>query len=202
MANEKPTSDATAEAKKITETSQKTAEAQAKPAAAAPEENVKVVVPTSAKIPESMQAAGPSPKHPSVDAPTISADPAIRDAQSRAQAETEADLDDEDADLNAVSNIGAPVGKPIQCVVRKKFYSEQGQVMVPGKNYYLQLYEGQSFPSDVLEPVDPKLSAKFRKEFRRRKQERAEARVQRERARDAIIAGGWAPAGRARVTEK
>lgn len=184
------TAAATAEAKEIAAKSQAAQEDKSKTASQAPEENVKVVVPTSAKIPESMQASGPSPQHPSVDAPTPTSDPAIQAARDRAQAETEDDLENEDDDLDAVSNIPPPVGKPIQTVVKKKFYSEEGQVVVPGKTYYFQLREGQTFPSDVLEPVDPKLSSKFRREFKRRKQERTEARVLRERARDQMLYGG------------
>lgn len=148
------------------------------------EDNPKIVAPRGT-APTAAQAEGPSLPHPSTGKPDpVSADDAINDARNRAASNDPDELDD---DLNAPTNLGEKVGKPIACIVRKKFYSDEGRVEEPGKTYYIQLRKGQTFPSDVLEPIDPALASKYRAEFKKKTLERREREVKRNEMRDALL---------------
>lgn len=138
-----------------------------------------------AASPEAAQAvtkAAAAAPHPTEDKPEPSTKADIIEARGRATEPLE------DVDLDAPTNIGAPVGKPIKSIVRKKFYSEEGRIEVPGNLYYLQLREGQHYPSDVLEPVDKNLAAKYRREFKAWKDDRAEKRAAKRRAVESVLA--------------
>lgn len=146
-------------------------------------ENPKIVAPKGT-IPTAAQADGPSLPHPSEDKPDpVLDDDALNDAKARALAPE----DDEDVDIESIGNLGEPVGPKIKTIVRKKFYSEEGRVEEPGKVYYFQLREGQTFPSDVLEPVDVKTANKFRKAFRAKQDDRREREVLKAERREEIL---------------
>lgn len=186
MATQKEIADAEAKNAAIA----RDAEAQAKKVATAPAENVKVVVPADAKIPESMRAEGPSPQHPSLGLPDpVTGDPEIDAAKARAAQEIPDDDDAEEYDESKPTNIGPKVGKPIKSIVRKKFFGDDQRIYIPGQLYYLQMYEGQTYPSDVLEPVDGALAKKFRQAFKKKQDEKNERRMRIQWARDELLAG-------------
>lgn len=138
---------------------------------AAPKEgdNPKVAAPAGT-VPSSMQGA--TIPHPSTDTPDTS-----NDSKEEAEARIRAlELDDEDEDLPAGSTLGEPVGDPVQCIVKQKFFDERGALVKAGATYFYQERRGKRFPAKVLEPVSKAKAAAVRKEQRAYEEDKEEER--------------------------
>ena len=147
-----------------------------------PADNPKVVA-QKGTVPPSMAAPGPSLPHPSEDKPDpVSDDPKVEDAKARIAEEAEEDR----ANNRVATNLGGPVGDPIQCIVKKKFVAPNGAVIKPGATHYFQRLEGQTFPYDVLEPVNKSMASGLRKEFLDKRDARIADQEDARKAREAI----------------
>lgn len=91
------------------------------------------------------------------------------------------DLPGEEA--SAASNIGTPVGEPVQCIVKRKFISERGETVKPGMTFYYQERKGQVWP-DYLEPVSKAKAAAVKKDLDDRRAEKEEVRAKKAQARE------------------
>lgn len=153
------------------------------PAVATSEATNPKVVAQAGTVPPSMQAPGPSLPHPSSDKPTsINDTPEMAAARARADAAIEA----EDFGDSNPTNVGEPVGTPIQCIAKRKFFDERGALIRAGATYWYQRRKDTRFPIEVLEPVDKSLATSLRKEARAKADEKAEAMAQRRERRAAF----------------
>lgn len=108
---------------------------------------------------------------------TSANDTAVEEAKARAL-----DIPDEDEDLGP-SNIGDPIGEPVQCIVKRKFLSERGETVKPGTTFYYQEREGHVWP-DYLEPVSKAKASAVRKELAAYRAEKDELSRKKAEARD------------------
>ena len=74
----------------------------------------------------------------------------------------------------------------IQCIVKKKFVAPNGAVIKPGATFHFQRLEGQTFPYDVLEPVNKSMASGLRKEFLDKRDARIADQEDARKAREAI----------------
>ena len=151
-------------------------------------ENPKIIAPRHT-LPTAAQTDGPSLPHPSTDTPPPPATKEEAEALARAKG-VEADdpkTGDPRVDLYyGATNVGEPVGDPIQCIVKKKFLDERGALHKPGAVYFFQRREDQTFPADVLEPVNKSVATAVKKEFAEHQAERREEKDLARRRRDAF----------------
>lgn len=142
-----------------------------------PEENPKVVAPAGT-VPTAMQAPGASTlPHPSEDKP----DPTPGTKEEEEAKVRALDLPGENGPISA-SNIGDPIGEPVQCIVKRKFLSERGETVKPGMTFFYQERKGQIWP-DYLEPVSKAKAAAVRKEAAERKADKEALRAKKAEAR-------------------
>lgn len=166
-----------------------TAPAAAPKVAQTPADNPKVVAQENT-VPPSMQAPGPSLPHPSTGEPDpVSDDPKVEEAKARIAEQEEEDF----ISGKTATNIGKKVGDPIQCIVKKKFQAPNGEVLNTGAMHYFQRFEGQTFPYDVLEPVNKSMASGLRKEFLDKRKARVD-RQEKERQRREALADAAAAA--------
>ena len=132
-------------------------------------------------LPPSMQ--GVSLPHPSTDKPAPALDtPEMAKARARADAAVAA----EDLGDNAPTNVGKPVGEPVQCIAKRKFYDERGALIRAGATYYYQRREGTPFPIRTLEPVSQALAKSLRTEARDAEEAKISRMQTRQERRDAF----------------
>lgn len=79
---------------------------------------------------------------------------------------------DEDNGVEQEDPIGTPVGAPVECIVKKKFFDENSALVPVGKTYYYQRRKGKAFPYDVLEPVNKSHASAAKREFLDRREEK------------------------------
>lgn len=81
---------------------------------------------------------------------------------------------------------GTPIGEPVECIVKKKFFDDRSALVQAGKTYYYQHRAGRPFPYAVLEPKNRAHAKAVKASYEEAQRRKAEAQAEKRKRRAAF----------------